>query len=125
MEQNEDERDQPQSEDPQNIPTPPQTWGRQLVGAFIGGALALVIGAGALQLGWIQGNLMRFALWGGVIGGLIGGSEALAAAGRRLTKRDNAVLNVAVSLVGMVVIFTVLFALVYWLSMFIRRTMGS
>ncbi len=124
MENNEDERDQPQA-DKQITPPPPQTWGRQLVGAFIGGGLALILGAGALQLGWIQGNLVRFALWGGVIGGLIGGSEALAAAGRRLTKRDNAVLNVAVALVGMVVIFTVLFALVYWLSTFIRRMMGS
>ncbi len=124
MEQNEDERDQPQSDRPKDIPTPPQNWGHQLVGAFIGGALALVLGAGALQLGWIQGNLVRFALWGGVIGGLIGGSEALASAGRRLTKRDNTVLNIAVSLVGMAVIFSVLFALVYGLSILIRQIMG-
>jgi hypothetical protein len=123
MEKSDDERDQSSTEE-QASPPSPGNLGRQLVGALIGAAIALMLGAAALQLGWIQGNLTRLALWGGVIGGLIGGSEALAAAGKRLTKRDNPVLNVVVALVGMAAIFSVLFALVYWLSILIRQILG-
>lgn len=123
MEQSDDGQDKPPAEDQSSSPSP-GSLGRQLVGALIGGALALMLGAAALQLGWIQGNLTRLVLWGGVIGGLVGGSQALAAAGKRLTRRDNPVLNVVVALVGMAVVFSVLFALVYWLSVLIRQIMG-
>jgi Na+/phosphate symporter len=100
------------------------SWWRQVIGALIGGFIALALAALAIQLGWIQGNVVSYALWGGVIGGIIGGSASLEQAGSRLTQRDAPLLNIIVALVGMLVVFGVLFFLVWFLSQFLRR-LGS
>lgn len=91
----------------------PRDWGSQMVGAAIGALVALGLAWGAVQMGWISGNLTTYALWGGVIGGLVGGADTLAHAGRRLTHREDRWLNVLVALVGMVVVFGVFFGIGY------------
>lgn len=113
-------------QDTQPTITPPSgrsidTWGRQMVGAIIGAAVAFLLATGAQRLGWAGGDMVRYLLWGGVIGGLIGGSNTLAQAGKRLTHRDEDWLNVLVSLLGMVVIFGVLFAIALGLSSLLRQ----
>ncbi|MBN1247503.1 MAG: hypothetical protein JXC32_07575 [Anaerolineae bacterium] len=90
---------------------PPGSLRRQFIGSLIGAAIAMVIFLLSRQLGWLGGELVQYLLWGAVVGGLIGGSDALAQAGKRLTKRDEDWLNILVSLVAMAVIVGMLFAL--------------
>ena len=86
--------------------------GDQLKGAAIGAAIALMLGYAAIQLGWLQGRLVRYALWGAAIGGLLAASDELARAGSRLTKRDTKWLNILVAVIGFVVIFAALVGMV-------------
>jgi hypothetical protein len=103
----------------------PDTLGRQVVGALIGGAVIWVLATVARQFGWQGDNTTRYVLWGAMVGGLIGGSETLIAAGRRLTRRDNAWLNMAVALLGMAVIAGVIYGLAFLGSMLFRQIMGG
>lgn len=92
--------------------------GDQLKGAVIGAVAALLLSYGAQQLGIVQGNLVRHALWGAALGGLLAGSDQLAKAGSRLTKRDEKWLNVLVGVIGFLLIFAALigiFSLATWL----------
>lgn len=109
----------------QDAGRPSQDWGRQSVGAIIGAFIALILAGLAAQFGWIGGNLMVYALWGGVIGGLVGGTEALERAGRRLTQRDNKALNIIVALVGMIVVFSLLLVVSLGISRLIQRLRGG
>jgi hypothetical protein len=86
--------------------------GDQLKGAAIGAAIALVLSYIAQQVGILQGRLVRYALWGGAIGGLLAGSDQLAKAGSRLTKRDEKWLNVLVAVIGFILIFAVMVGIV-------------
>lgn len=117
----EDEKKEAQQADAR----PTQDWGRQSVGAIIGAFVALILAGLAAQMGWIGGNLMIYALWGGVIGGLIGGSEALERAGARLTQRDNRALNIVVALIGMFVVFVFLLGLTYGISRLVQNLRGG
>ena len=89
---------------------PPGRLRRQMIGASIGAAVAFLLARAAQQFGWAPGDMTRYLLWGGVIGGLIGGSDTLTQAGKRLTHRDEDWLNILVSLLGMAVISAVLYA---------------
>ena len=104
--------------------TAPNTLGRQAVGALIGGAVAWILASLARQAGWMGGDTVRYAMWGAVIGGLIGAAKNLDVAGRRLTRRDNVWLNTAVSLVGMVLVSLILYGLAYVAGLLIRQVMG-
>jgi hypothetical protein len=84
-----------------------------MIGALIGAAVVFLLARVAQQFGWVPGDMTRYLMWGGVIGGLVGGSDTLAQAGKRLTHRDSVWLNVLVSLLGMAVISGVLYALAY------------
>lgn len=95
---------------------PPGSLGRQFVGALVGAAVALLLALAGQQLGWLGGDLMQYVLWGGVIGGLVGGSDALAQAGKRLTRRDEDWLNILVAIVGMTLVFSAVYALARLLS---------
>lgn len=88
-----------------------ESWGRQITGAIIGALVALVLASIGMRLGLIGGDLARYALWGGVVGGLVGASEALARAGSRLTHSDSTWLNILVGIAGMIVVAIVLWAL--------------
>ena len=79
---------------------PERNWKSQLIGAGVGVLIALVISGILRELGYIEGNPITYALWGGVIGGLFGGSDDLARAGSRLTRRDERWLNIIVALLG-------------------------
>jgi hypothetical protein len=103
----------------------PNTMGRQIVGALIGGGAVWILATGARQLGWAAGDPVRLMMWGAVVGGLFGGSETLIAAGRRLTRRDNAWLNIAVALLGMVVLSAVIYGLAYLAALIFRQVMGG
>ncbi len=100
------------------------SWERQIVGAFVGAAVALLLAVGAQQLGWFQGSLIRYVLWGGVIGGLVGGSDRLEQAGSRLTRLDIRWLNITVAILGMAIVFGVLFAIALGVSTLIRQLTG-
>lgn len=100
------------------------SWGRQMVGAIIGGMLALVAAALARGSGLISGALVQYVLWGGVIGGLIGGADALAEAGKRLTRRDTRWLNILAALLGMAVLFSAFFLLVRGVAWLVRSLFG-
>lgn len=113
-----EERGQPKAADEPR--RPPGSLRRQFIGSLIGAGIALAILFLGRQLGWLGGDVVQFLLWGGVIGGLIGGSDALAQAGKRLTGRDEDWLNILVSLVGMALVFSALFAIAYALSWLIR-----
>jgi len=63
-------------------------WGRQIIGALIGGALVLIIGTVGQRLNLVSGSLTQPMLWGAVVGALFGSSSRLEQAGRRLTRRD-------------------------------------
>ncbi|MCJ7550661.1 MAG: hypothetical protein MUQ30_13390 [Anaerolineae bacterium] len=89
---------------------PPGSLRRQMIGASIGAAVAFLLARAAQQFGWAPGDMTRYLMWGGVIGGLIGGSDTLTQAGKRLTHRDEDWLNILVSLLGMAVISAVLYA---------------
>ena len=97
-----------------------ESWRRQIVGAVIGAFIALALAGLAMQGGWIEGNLVTYALWGGVIGSVIGGSESLQRAGSRLTQRDAPVLNLIVALLGMVIFFGIIFLIVIGLSRLLK-----
>lgn len=87
--------------------------GEQLKGAAIGAVIGLGLGYVAKEgLGVVQGRLVQYALWGGAIGGLLGGADELARAGSRLTKRDEKWLNVLVSVIGFIVIFGVMIGII-------------
>jgi hypothetical protein len=117
--QGEDERrSEPQAAD--DLSRPPGSLRRQLIGALIGAAIALVVSSIGRQLGWLGGDAIQYLLWGGIIGGLVGGSDALAQAGKRLTRRDEDWLNILVSLIGMAAIMGVIFALAYVLNELVR-----
>jgi uncharacterized membrane protein len=103
---------------------PPGSLRRQLIGSLVGAAIAILLQSAGRQLGWWTGDMVQFLLWGGVIGGLIGGSDALSQAGKRLTGRDEDWLNILVSLVGMVVLFGSLFAIIYALGSVLRGVLG-
>ena len=64
--------------------------------------------------------MTRYLMWGGVVGGLVGGSDTLAQAGKRLTHRDSDWLNILVSLLGMLVISGVLYAISVGLMSILR-----
>jgi hypothetical protein len=102
--------DRPQAGAPRPV-AETTNWGRQIIGAAIGALLVLVLGTAAKLLGWTDVDLARYVWWGAVVGGLFGSSESLERAGGRLTRRPEAWLNISVSLVGMAVIFAVLFGL--------------
>jgi hypothetical protein len=89
----------------------PRTIGRQITGALIGGVVVWVLVSWARQAGWMGGDPVRYALWGAVVGGLIGALENLDVAGGRLTRRDNVWLNTAVAIGGMVVVSVMLYGL--------------
>jgi hypothetical protein len=99
---------------------PPGSLRRQMIGALIGAAVAFLMATAAQQFGWVPGDMTRYLMWGGVIGGLVGGSDTLAQAGKRLTHRDSVWLNVLVSLLGMAVISAVLYALSMGLMYILR-----
>jgi len=103
----------------------PDTWGRQIVGALIGAAVAWVLSAWARQAGWIAGDPIRHVMWGAVIGGLIGAVENLEAAGRRLTRRDSRWLNALVGVLGMAVVSAVIYGLSFVIGFLVRLVMGS
>jgi len=84
---------------------------QQIIGALIGAAVAFLLARVAQQFGWVPGDMIRYLMWGAVIGGLVGGSDTLAQAGKRLTQRDSDWLNILVSLLGMAVISVVLYAI--------------
>ncbi|MBN1247072.1 MAG: hypothetical protein JXC32_05400 [Anaerolineae bacterium] len=120
MDEQRDEESRPAAGGPGPV-VESSNWGRQIVGALIGGGLVLILGTVAQQLGWVQQSLGRYVMWGGVVGALFGASETLERAGRRLTRRDEAWLNITVSLIGMAVVFAALlgltrgvFALIQW-----------
>ena len=102
-----------------------RNWGNQILGALIGGAVALAAAAAVREMGWISGPLIRWMLWGGVIGGLVGASERLAQAGKRLTRRDETWLNVFVALIGMALVFTLIFGLAYGAGLLVRWYLDS
>jgi len=83
---------------------------RQTIGALIGAAVVFLLAMAAQQFGWVPGDMTRYVLWGGVIGGLVGGSDTLAQAGKRLTRRDADWLNILVALLGMAAIAGALYA---------------
>ena len=91
--------------------SPQRKWGPQILGAMIGAFIFLVAGGLARQLGWVSDPTNRWWLWGAVIGGLFGSGESLSNSGKILTKKDNKWLNIAVSLLGMAVLFGIVFAL--------------
>lgn len=97
-----------------------QDWGAQMKGAVIGAAAGLALAWLAQQLGWFNGNLVTLALWGAVIGGLVGGSDALERAGQRLTRRDQRWVNILVGLVGMAIVFGAILLLSYGVSRLLR-----
>ena len=99
--------EQPAKEDTQ----PQRKWGPQIIGATIGAFIFLIAGGLANQLGWVTGSTSRWWLWGAVLGGLVGSGDSLNNSGRILTKKDNKWLNIAVSLVGMLIFFGIIFAL--------------
>jgi hypothetical protein len=87
--------------------------GEQLKGAAIGAVIGLGLGYLARDvLGLVQGRLVQYALWSAAIGGLIGGSDELAKAGSRLTKRDDKWLNVLVAVIGFIIILAVMVGIV-------------
>ncbi len=98
-------------------------WGRQIIGALIGGALVLVIGTIGQRLNLIVGSLTRPILWGAVVGALFGSSRRLEHAGRRLTRRDLPWLNVLVALAGMAVIFVLFYVLTRGILTLVQRFM--
>jgi len=90
---------------------PPGSLRRQMIGALIGAAVAFLLARAAQQFGWAPGDMTRYLMWGGVIGGLVGGSDTLAQAGKRLTHRDADWLNILVSLLGMALISAVIYVI--------------
>jgi hypothetical protein len=96
-----------------------------MVGALIGAAVAFLLARAAQQFGWVPGDMTRYLMWGGVIGGLVGGSDTLAQAGRRLTHRDSDWLNILVSLLGMAVISGVLYAIAIGVVYVLRPFLGK
>ncbi len=113
-----------ESEKQPERPTP-DTWGRQIVGALIGAAVAWVLTMWARQAGWIEGNPVRYVMWGAVIGGLVGAIENLEAAGRKLTRRDVRWLNALVGVLGMAVVSAVIYGLSFVIGFLVRLVMGS
>ena len=93
----------------------------QIVGAAVGMFTGWIIANATLNLGWFNGSIARMTLLGGVIGGLIGGNEALADAGKRLTNKDDVTLNTIVALVGMAVIFGAILGLLYFANWLVVR----
>ncbi len=91
-----------------------------MIGALIGAAVAFLLASAAQQFGWVPGDMTRYLMWGGVVGGLVGGSDTLAQAGKRLTHRDSDWLNILVSLLGMLVISGVLYAISVGLMSILR-----
>lgn len=102
-------------------PEPQQDWGRQTMGAVIGGAAGLLVAMGVRLLGWGGENVISFILWGSVVGAMVSGIEALENAGRRLTRRDARWLNIAVAVVGMVVIFAFILGLANVVALVMQR----
>jgi len=96
------------------------SWGRQMFWAAVGGLLALVAASLARGAGLISGSLVQYVLWGGVVGGLIGGADALAVAGKRLTRKDARGLNILAALLGMAFLFGAFFLLVRAVSWLVR-----
>jgi predicted lipid-binding transport protein (Tim44 family) len=102
-------------------PESSQDWGRQMMGSVIGGAVGLLLAMGMRAMGWGAENVVPFILWGAVIGAMVSGIESLEAAGQRLTRRDTRWLNIAVAVLGMVIIFAIIFGLVSLLSVVLRQ----
>jgi len=100
------------------------SWGRQMLGAVVGGLLALVAASLARGAGLISGSLVQYVLWGGVVGGLIGGADALALAGKRLTRKDARGLNILAALLGMAFLFGAFLLLVRGVSWLVRLLFG-
>lgn len=90
---------------------PKRQWRPQILGAMIGAFCFMVLGGLANQLGWQIGQTDRLLLWGAVIGGIVGSADSLAAAGSNLTKSDNRWLNILVALLGMIIIFSIIYGL--------------
>jgi len=99
---------------------PPGSLRRQMIGALIGAAVTFLLARAAQQFGWVAGDMTRYLMWGGVIGGLVGGSDTLAQAGKRLTRRDSEWLNILVALLGMAVISGVLYAIAHGVLYLLR-----
>jgi hypothetical protein len=102
-------------------PEPRQDLGRQAMGAVIGGAAGLLAAMAVRLLGWGGENMIPFILWGSVVGATVSDIEALENAGRRLTRRDARWLNIAVALLGMVVVFAFIFGLANVVVLVIQR----
>jgi len=99
---------------------PPGSLRRQMIGALIGAAVAFLLASVGRQFGWAPGDMTRYLMWGGVIGGLAGGSDTLTQAGKRLTHSDSNWLNILVSLLGMAVISAVLYAISFGVLAILR-----
>ena len=98
---------------------------QQAIGALIGAAAAFLLAMAAQQFGWVPGDVTRYVLWGGAIGGLVGGSDTLAQAGRRLTHSDADWLNALVALLGMAVISGVLYAIATGILYILRHFLAK
>lgn len=99
-------------------------WGRQIIGAMVGGAIVLVIGTVGQRLGLVGDSLTQFVLWGAVVGALFGSSRRLEHAGRRLTRRDLQWLNILVALIGMAVVFVFFYVLTRGILSLVQRFMS-
>ncbi|MDF1514741.1 MAG: hypothetical protein P1S60_13110 [Anaerolineae bacterium] len=95
----------------QAIEPPQRNWRDQIIGSVLGAFIFYILGGLLQYFGVIKSPIDRFWLWGAVIGGLFGSTDSLNIAGARLTNSENKGLNILVSLVGMVIIFTVVYAI--------------
>jgi len=93
-------------------PEPSRRWDLQILGGVVGAVAAYAISGIAGELGWAVGERSRWLLWGAVLGSLLGSGEVLSRAGARLTGKSNRVLNTAVAVLGMVLVFAILTGLV-------------
>lgn len=102
---------------------PQQNWRRQTMGSVIGGAAGLLLAMGLRMLNVGGENLLPFILWGAVLGSMLSGIEALERAGQRITRRDVRWLNVAVAIMGMIIIFAFIFGLMHGLTLVMRQVL--
>ena len=104
---------------------PQPKWGTQTMGAVLGGIMGLLLAFLLRRLGWGGENTLRFVLGGGVAGAMVAGVDSLERAGRRLTRRDEPWLNIVVAVVGMAIIFAVIFGLSYAFALLMRQFTGG
>ena len=93
----------------------------QIVGALIGAFIFYILSEVAKRIGWLPSQPDRLWLWGAVIGGLFGSADSLSDAGSRLTNKKNKILNIIVALVGMFIIFGIIFMMVSFISRFLPK----